>query len=175
MYCHKCSKEFPTRVVVDGRVRHLGNRRYCLGCSPFGTNNRRRLEASGDGRGEYRHADATELTCRACQDTKPVKEFYLKKSWWFSYCKACIKANSLRYHHLFKARAIEYKGGLCLDCGQMPHPAAMHFHHRDPGVKDIEVSKLRASKFEKVLAEIDKCDLLCANCHAIRHAGSSWT
>jgi hypothetical protein len=68
---------------------------------------------------------------------------------------------------------IAYKGGVCVDCGKMPHPAAMAFHHLDPKQKDFDVSRVRAKKAvtSEVLAELDKCVLLCLNCHSIRHAG----
>lgn len=44
MICHKCGAEFPNRVKIGGVVKNLHGRRYCVSCSPFGTNNRLRLE-----------------------------------------------------------------------------------------------------------------------------------
>lgn len=59
-------------------------------------------------------------------------------------------------------------GKPCLDCGGVFHPVAMSFHHRDPATKSFSIgAKVTRSK-EKILAEIEKCDLLCANCHMIR-------
>lgn len=55
----------------------------------------------------------------------------------------------------------------CVDCGYNAHPVALHFDHR-PGVDKIKnVSQLLAYDWEVVQAEIDKCDVRCANCHAI--------
>lgn len=42
--CEKCSCEFPVKVRIDGIVRHLGNRKYCLDCSPFATREEMRLQ-----------------------------------------------------------------------------------------------------------------------------------
>ena len=55
-------------------------------------------------------------------------------------------------------------------CGES-RPACLTFHHRNPSDKLIEVSILvtRHNKRERVLAEIAKCDVLCANCHADLH------
>lgn len=58
----------------------------------------------------------------------------------------------------------------CLDCG-IHYPAYVtDYHHRDPEMKDQSISKLVADlrAVDRILAEIDKCDLLCANCHRIR-------
>lgn len=62
----------------------------------------------------------------------------------------------------------------CADCGVtgLP-PQAMHFHHVDPATKHSSVARLisRAAKIEVLAAEMSKCVLLCANCHAVRHHG----
>lgn len=65
----------------------------------------------------------------------------------------------------------ELKTGLqCMKCG-FSHPAALDFHHRDPKDKLYEVSvmPLRSIGKKKILAEIAKCDVMCANCHRIHH------
>jgi hypothetical protein len=69
-----------------------------------------------------------------------------------------------------KLAAIDYKGGKCCDCGFTGYYGVFHFHHRDPSQKLADWSKIRLWSWDKVQAELDKCDLLCANCHAIRHA-----
>lgn len=58
----------------------------------------------------------------------------------------------------------------CIDCGFNSHPAALHFDHRDPSMKVMAISKMLSFSMEKILAEIEKCDVRCANCHAIRTA-----
>lgn len=54
----------------------------------------------------------------------------------------------------------------CLDCGFNAHPAALHFDHR-PGEEKIgNIATMQG--VDKILAEIEKCDVRCANCHAIK-------
>lgn len=68
-----------------------------------------------------------------------------------------------------------------MDCGGEFPPYVMHFDHRDASTKVTEVSRMitRPNIYteEDILAEIAKCDLVCANCHAIRTFGKrkSWS
>lgn len=64
----------------------------------------------------------------------------------------------------------EYKSSLsCIECG-FSHPAALDFHHRDKSDKEFNPSKMRDyTNKERFLKEIEKCDVLCANCHRILH------
>lgn len=71
-------------------------------------------------------------------------------------------------HRNKKQRYVEYKGGKCELCGYSKSLAALEFHHRDPNQKDFRVSGKNVS-WEKVKAELDKCQLLCANCHREEH------
>jgi hypothetical protein len=63
-------------------------------------------------------------------------------------------------------------GVACLDCGLDWPPFVMEYHHRDPDTKTKKVSWLlyNASR-QRILDEVAKCDLLCANCHRIREHG----
>ncbi len=55
---------------------------------------------------------------------------------------------------------------LCLE----KHPACITFHHRDPKEKSFELSRgIEKYSMEKIQAEMDKCDMLCFNCHAKVH------
>lgn len=56
----------------------------------------------------------------------------------------------------------------CLDCGYNRAPEALHFDHRDPKEKSFTISGNLTTNWGKVLLEIAKCDVRCANCHAIR-------
>src|SRR5260221_4408226 len=79
-----------------------------------------------------------------------------------------------------KKRAVEYKGGQCRDCGLITCVMAVYeFDHRDPNTKDR--SRKPGAKWsfrdlfetwswERVQEELDKCDLVCANCHRKRPA-----
>ena len=70
-----------------------------------------------------------------------------------------------------KLKAIAHLGSKCLDCGKLYPPAAMQFHHRDPATKSFHLSGAGLLKsWEEIVVELAKCDLLCANCHMVRHA-----
>lgn len=58
----------------------------------------------------------------------------------------------------------------CTDCTNKFPPIAMDFDHRDPDIKSAEISTLvgAGKPIEIILAEINKCDLVCANCHRVR-------
>jgi hypothetical protein len=56
----------------------------------------------------------------------------------------------------------------CMDCGARFPPECMDFDHRDPETKHTEVGLMLTWKWERVLAEIALCDLVCSNCHRIR-------
>jgi hypothetical protein len=60
------------------------------------------------------------------------------------------------------------EGRPCSDCGGVFHPVAMQWDH-PPGVEKIaDVAFLYRGSRARVLREIEKCELVCANCHAIR-------
>lgn len=66
----------------------------------------------------------------------------------------------------------EYKTGKpCVDCGEVYDPICMDFHHEDPKLKKDEVRMLLRDGYSMtvVQAEIDKCVLICSNCHRLRH------
>ena len=69
-----------------------------------------------------------------------------------------------------KQKCVEYKGGCCQLCGYNRYIGALEFHHLDPAVKDFSLAHTRSTTFEKVRAELDKCILVCANCHRELHA-----
>lgn len=57
----------------------------------------------------------------------------------------------------------------CEDCGGSFHPACMQFDHvPGRGDKFKDVSKMTNYKLDRVYEEVAKCDLVCANCHALR-------
>ena len=71
-----------------------------------------------------------------------------------------------------RLKAVAYKGGRCQLCGYDRCPEALEFHHPDETKKEFGVSSGGYTRsWEKVKLEIDKCVLLCANCHREVHAG----
>ncbi|MGI8669633.1 MAG: hypothetical protein ACR2J3_07260 [Aridibacter sp.] len=80
-------------------------------------------------------------------------------------CSACVSKQRRRK---IKRKAVEYKGGKCQKCGYNKCVGAMDFHHINPDEKDFTISG-NSGKWEKIKKELDKCDLLCKNCHAELH------
>jgi len=67
--------------------------------------------------------------------------------------------------------AVEYKGGRCERCGYTKCIDALEFHHTDPSGKDFSISDKGYTRgWNKVKKELDKCVLVCANCHREIHA-----
>ncbi len=56
-----------------------------------------------------------------------------------------------------------------MDCGGKFHPSVFEFRHRDPEAKDLTGNQIKRAAWARVQRELDGCDLLCANCHRIRH------
>ena len=73
---------------------------------------------------------------------------------------------------LIRKMSVEYKGGHCEICGYSKCNNALEFHHRDSSAKDFGISaKGYTRSWEKVKVELNKCILLCANCHREVEAG----
>lgn len=86
-------------------------------------------------------------------------------------CKNVVMVTKSRQN--MKRRAVKYKGSSCIDCGYSKCVAAMHFHHPD-GNKEFGIAASGVTRsWEKVKEELDKCVLVCANCHAERHHHTS--
>ena len=79
-----------------------------------------------------------------------------------------------RRRRKIRLMAIEYKGGKCSVCGYAHYIGALEFHHLDDSKKDFGISnKGYTRSWKKVKEELDKCVLLCANCHRELHAESA--
>jgi hypothetical protein len=67
--------------------------------------------------------------------------------------------------------AIGYKGGGCEKCGYKRCIDALEFHHNNSSGKDFSISEKGYTRsWDKVKEELNKCSLLCANCHREVHA-----
>lgn len=65
-------------------------------------------------------------------------------------------------------QAIKLERG-CADCGYKAHPAALDFDHRPGEVKLLSVGRQVSNVgIARLLAEVEKCDVVCSNCHRIR-------
>ncbi|UNA01829.1 HNH endonuclease [Vibrio phage PVA8] len=76
------------------------------------------------------------------------------------------------YRRRTKLRAVEYKGGCCERCGYDKCIEALEFHHTDPNGKDFGIASGGCKRWERIVPELDKCIMLCANCHREEHASN---
>lgn len=131
--------------------------------------------------------------CPKCDTEKPTDEFWKSRrhaDGFQTYCKLCSTARRIKHYQDNREREsglrdswnrayrdwfASLKDGPCSDCAGRFHPAAMHWHHLPGAVKTHNVSQMVSRRMKKttVLAEIAKCELLCANCHAVRTWGQT--
>lgn len=132
--------------------------------------------------------------CPKCNRLKKLSEFYQRKKHrtgeYYEKCKNCMKERGRKYYHdnherqlrlakLRKQRYIEerkvwltkVKNKPCTDCGKIYPPWVMDFDHKEGSLKIGSISYLAihdTSNFEKLKIEIEKCELVCSNCHRQR-------
>lgn len=75
------------------------------------------------------------------------------------------------FRNKIKERAVEYKGSKCVVCEYDRCIKALEFHHLNPHEKDFTLGSNTNRAWEKVKSEIDKCVLVCSNCHREIHDG----
>lgn len=112
------------------------------------------------------------VTCTCCGLEKDQSEYYKKnKQRYYSECKVCFKQRMLVRTREQADFIYSIVGDKCSVCGYNKCDHALELHHVDPSKKEFSLSKSRSYSKQKILAEIDKCVLLCANCHREVHAG----
>ena len=91
---------------------------------------------------------------------------------------SCTEANPNNYLKqkqrglLRKIQLINEFGGKCQECGYNKNIAVLEFHHINPDEKDFSISDRNIKlDWEKIKKELDKCVLVCSNCHREIHAG----
>jgi len=92
------------------------------------------------------------------------------KGWYQRHREKILEKRKKRHQEIIEWFR-RYKSTLyCMDCGEN-HPACLHFHHRKDEDKKFTIASVvsRANSLRQIINEIKKCDVLCANCHAIRH------
>jgi len=67
-----------------------------------------------------------------------------------------------------KQKYVDYLGGKCSRCGYFKNNRALTFHHHGKG-KDRNISQMIDWSWNKVKSELDRCILLCFNCHMEEH------
>jgi len=123
--------------------------------------------------------------CSKCKQEKELIEFNKHRYGVTSWCKECVRSRSKQHYEengisLKEKKKLyiqqrrewfnEFKKTLkCIKCGEN-HIACLDFHHRDPKQKEFSIAgAVSHSNKEKVIKELEKCDVLCANCHRKHH------
>lgn len=87
-------------------------------------------------------------------------------------CSKCSNEAVQKRRDALKIMSVQYKGGKCFFCGYDKYVGALDFHHVNPSEKEFGISSGGNIKsFERLKPELDKCVLLCSNCHREVHAG----
>lgn len=88
---------------------------------------------------------------------------------WVENNRKLSNKNAQSRRHSRKQRAVEYKGGICEHCKLTFHFSAFDFHHVDTKTKHKDPGLMMTHSDETLFKELDKCILLCANCHRKHH------
>jgi hypothetical protein len=146
---------FPIKIKVDGKIKNLKNRKYCLKCSPFGLHNTKKLPQDNSPRQ------------KSILRNKPINCSICDKICNRNICGPC--KTKIRRHRC-KTAAVNLLGGKCVRCGWAGNIAAFEFHHTDPNKKDFQIGSAANKNWDVVKKEVLKCELLCSNCHRIEHS-----
>ena len=167
MICRKCGGAFSRFYLLEGKRRNACQRKYCFECSPIGKHNTKKLETIS-----VESVVKSTSTCSRCKRVLDISKFYIrpnKNGRLHSICKDCGNILTKERQKALKLKAILYKGGECVQCGYNKSPAALDFHHKDPKEKSFTISSRATAAFSIIRAELDKCILLCSNCHREEH------
>jgi len=156
--CSNCGKDFPNQINVDGKTVRLSGRKFCLDCSPFGSNNRRSYIVSPPEGKAY---------CVRCNSEKDLEEFHLRRSSGkpLSYCKQCQESvKRAKFEEKVEA-AVAMWGGICADCqGMFPSPVFRFWK----GGKVFAFSRAKNMSWDRLVRELEGHEMLCLNCAAVR-------
>lgn len=103
--------------------------------------------------------------CRLCGEID-ISKFSKGR---FTECRKCRVKMQIDRYRKYKKELVEYKGGKCELCGYNKCYASLDFHHKNPEEKDPDWRKMRSWTPSRVKKEIDKCQLICKNCHSEIH------
>ncbi len=113
-------------------------------------------------------SDGLSNVCRDCANSYD-KERYVKNKGSHN---ELMKQRNAEYRDRYRKKINEIKSSGCTNCEEK-EPCCIDFHHIDESNKlgDVATMAAHLKKWEVVQKEIDKCVLLCANCHRKLHAG----
>ena len=111
--------------------------------------------------------------CKICGKSFSI----IDKGWTRKYCYDCSPHEDENLSHAeaitikrkaMKKALVELKGGKCSICGYDKCLRALEFHHLDPTQKEFAITK-NVKDFDELKKEVEKCILVCSNCHAEIH------
>jgi hypothetical protein len=144
-----CGAIIPYRVFLDGKWRVLRTRKSCLVCLPFGSS-------------PYSQKSSKEKKRK--QNAAKQQRYYGKmlKTYGMG------RPNLIRKSR--KIEVVKHLGGRCMMCGHSRCVRNLAFHHISN--KSFQIDE-RAFQFswERLIPEIEKCVLICHNCHGEVHEG----
>jgi hypothetical protein len=119
--------------------------------------------------------DDSTKACSSCKVELPVSAFYSNgyqpngKKKYKSKCKKCqtIRDNTRKEDIVLRVIG-SYS---CNLCGYNKCKQALEFHHLDPKIKEYSITSLNTHKEDTIIKELEKCILVCANCHREIHYG----
>lgn len=118
---------------------------------------------------QYKH-------CKKCNTNKPLSDFHARKrreGQVMSYCIQCANVQSAQNlaqrTAQIKKFLVDHTGNACNKCKKQFDIQQYDFHHTEPAHKDFQLSRSLRYTVAQVVKEIQKCILLCANCHAHTH------
>ena len=112
-------------------------------------------------------------TCPKCKESKTLNDnFYTSKNGDIhGWCKPCNNKTTYQKQLDRKIECVNYKGGKCIVCGYNRYIGSLDFHHLNPEEKEFNIAQLRSYSLTQLTKELDKCVLLCRNCHGEVHHG----
>ena len=111
--------------------------------------------------------------CTECNVNKNLTEYHYHnkdKTQYAAKCKTCRNNADVLKMRQLKDIFLKYKGEQCSVCGYNKCKGALEFHHLDPNEKEFNISDYKKIGINKeVLEELDRCIVLCSNCHRETH------
>lgn len=152
--CSLCNDDFPNKVFINGKERILSSRKFCLQCSPFGKHNTSKNPINRRDRKTKRI-----FICKKCNKERNESGTNLE----------CIVCRSSKRRRKQKEKAVYLFGGKCSKCGYSKSINALEFHHKVKEEKSFNLSMNWHRSWDILKVELDKCELICSNCHKELH------
>jgi hypothetical protein len=166
--CAQCSGDF---WKFPSQIRKTNNN-FCSKSCAAKFNNKKYPKRKPEGKCKQclQEISASRSYCKECRKRRKENAIgLLSYSELPQRIKERKKKSVVEYRRRTKLKAIEYKGGGCQICGYNKCVASLVFHHLDPSKKDFNISHKNIKSWERIKKEIDKCVLLCQNCHGEVH------